>query len=792
MRDLVGEVLVGDGGEHAPRREHPLLRRRQALEKIQPAPQAALAELLRFGERLEFAVARRLGLARGEQVAGDLFGRANLGCQRGLPLLEKLVDLGQHGRGLVLIIEKKIGPLGERREFSEQLAAQLDEALHFVGGEELAEFVQRHLHRTVVAAEDLPQRLLFDIARGFRRVEFGEERDVAAGQFGQRLRHGREQRRDVTVQFAGLLLFNHRRRAGRELGLGQRRERVPRREDRMRVARGVFEVTHPALEDAFVEILRLGEDADFIVLFLQLACGGEEVLLKFVGRAELGAQRRDARGEKLIEWRAQGGDLALRAGFDGTRRDLGQRGQRARAIDGQARGGEEAVERVIILRADGVVLVIVTARALHRDAEQAARDDVDLVVDHVGQRAGEPAADREKTERRLLGGPCMGILIGGELQRDEAIVGQVFIQRVDDPVAIGVGEGPALLFGRADPARVAVARDIEPMPRPMHAVLARLEEALDDFGEGVRRRVGEEGVDLLGGGRQAGERVGGAAQERGFVGGRRGRELRGVEFREDELINGIARPRRRFDPRWCGFFHRSEAPVLPRFREVLSGFDRRGGAVVAGIRRAEFHPCDKILDLVRGELVRVLGRHLQVFVDPANGADQQAAAGIAGQDHAAGAPAGEQQLAAVEAQLALLLFAAVTFEAAVDQDGADFVFKKLHARAGRVGLGGGDGGQRCTEESEAPQDGGAKEWERHVREFDWENEITRRAAVGGRSSVADTGNQTTGIHFARLRRRGSRTLFTLRACLKSLLSREGLGLEFRVYAARWSNAARTA
>ena len=33
---------------------------------------------------------------------------------------------------------------------------------------------------------------------------------------------------------------------------------------------------------------------------------------------------------------------------------------------------------------------------------------------------------------------------------------------------------------------------------------------------------------------------------------------------------------------------------------------------------------------------------------------------------------------------------------------------------------------------------------------------------------------------------------SLRACLRSRLSRAGLGLEFRVYAARWSHAARTA
>jgi hypothetical protein len=47
------------------------------------------------------------------------------------------------------------------------------------------------------------------------------------------------------------------------------------------------------------------------------------------------------------------------------------------------RGGEDAVERVIVLDRDRVELVVVAAGARDRQAQEGARDDVDPVVDDV-------------------------------------------------------------------------------------------------------------------------------------------------------------------------------------------------------------------------------------------------------------------------------------------------------------------------------------------------------------------------------------------------------------------------
>ena len=56
------------------------------------------------------------------------------------------------------------------------------------------------------------------------------------------------------------------------------------------------------------------------------------------------------------------------------------------------------------------------------------------------------------------------------------------------------------------------------------------------------RLVGEEGGEFLFGGRKPGEIEGGAAEESGFIGWRRGFEAFLFEAGEDELIDGVERP----------------------------------------------------------------------------------------------------------------------------------------------------------------------------------------------------------------------------------------------------------
>ena len=266
-------------------------------------------------------------------------------------------------------------------------------------------------------------------------------------------------------------VFNRRSRLAFEVCFRESRQRMPRREDRMRVLRGVPQISHPTLQDPLIQFLRLGERTHIVIHFRQQALGGCHVLTHLVGSAEAVSQIGQAGVQELIHSAPQRGDLLFRRGIDRPRPDLGKLRQNARSIHGHLRRGEQSVQRVIVLRADRVVLVVVASRALRRHTEQAARHHINLIVDHVGQRAGEPAAHRQKSQRRLIGLPGVGNLIGRQLQRDEAVVRQVLVERPDDPVAIGVGEGPAPVFAGSDPARVSVADDVEPMPRPMHAVL---------------------------------------------------------------------------------------------------------------------------------------------------------------------------------------------------------------------------------------------------------------------------------------------------------------------------------
>ena len=143
---------------------------------------------------------------------------------------------------------------------------------------------------------------------------------------------------------------------------------------------------------------------------------------------------------------------------------------------------EDAGERVVILGGQGVELVVVTARAAHREAENRTASRVHLLVDDVHfhlQRIifGEHlAAEREEAggDERIEffsfgGGGIFGEEIAGELFVEEAVVGFVSVEGADDVVAVTVGIGVGEVFIKA--VRVRVARDIEPVAAPAFAVM---------------------------------------------------------------------------------------------------------------------------------------------------------------------------------------------------------------------------------------------------------------------------------------------------------------------------------
>jgi len=107
--------------------------------------------------------------------------------------------------------------------------------------------------------------------------------------------------------------------------------------------------------------------------------------------------------------------------------------------------------------------------------------------------------------------------------------------------------------------RVGIARGVEPAAGHVFAIARRGQEAFDDLIIGLRRGVGEEGVDLCGRRREAGQVERHAAEEAGFVGFRRGLQALdgklGVQERVDRRGAGRGRGHRRT--------HRGlETPVL--------------------------------------------------------------------------------------------------------------------------------------------------------------------------------------------------------------------------------------
>ena len=155
---------------------------------------------------------------------------------------------------------------------------------------------------------------------------------------------------------------------------------------------------------------------------------------------------------------------------------------------------EDGGEGIVIALADGIVFVIVALGALERKAEHAAGENLQLIINHLQaifhaiNRIGACAIGRHTQETggdKLLnhiGVHRLGIgvidqLIAGDLLEQKLVVRLVGIEGVDDVVAIF----PGVL---ADHVRIAfalgigIARHVQPMPAPTHAVSRRGEQTI--------------------------------------------------------------------------------------------------------------------------------------------------------------------------------------------------------------------------------------------------------------------------------------------------------------------------
>src|SRR5688572_10189618 len=129
------------------------------------------------------------------------------------------------------------------------------------------------------------------------------------------------------------------------------------------------------------------------------------------------------------------------------------------------------------------------------------------------------------------------------------VVGEVFVEGVDDPLSVFVGVGVEVLGVAADLVGLVfgVAGEGEPEAGEALAESWGGEEAVDELLVGVGGLVGEEGAGFFGGGGEAGEVVGEAADE-DFVWGFGGvGDVALFELGEDELVDGGADPQRVID-----------------------------------------------------------------------------------------------------------------------------------------------------------------------------------------------------------------------------------------------------
>ena len=286
---------------------------------------------------------------------------------------------------------------------------------------------------------------------------------------------------------------------------------------------------------------------------LDLSLLGEGVLEPDCLAGADGRRRREGRGVNVFE----GGDgvahgLEVPGDFSvevleglflfGRRQLQHRRGQQDVAIHGRVgRAVEERVERVEFLGRHRVELMVVADRAAggqaHPDAHGGVRAvdrvaEEELVVDGAAFARRDIAAIEPAGDALFAGG--IGLEVAGELPGGEDVEGQVVVEGLHDPVAVGPH---AALVVEVQAVRVGVAGGVEPAAGHVFAIARRSQEAFDDLVVGLRGVVCEEGVDLGRCRRQAGQVERHAAEKAGFVGFGGGLKALGRKFGVQESVN---------------------------------------------------------------------------------------------------------------------------------------------------------------------------------------------------------------------------------------------------------------
>ena len=348
---------------------------------------------------------------------------------------------------------------------------------------------------------------------------------------------------------------------------------------------------------------------------------------------------------------------------------------------------EDAGYRVVVVRPDGVVLVVVAARAADGKPEEAARRHVDAVVALVGARHGGigevvvPGARAKETKaREQILTAVLRHQVRRQLRHRECVVRHVRVEGVDHPVAVDVGHRVSLptraVLCQAAGVVLPETRDIEPVPAPFLAVVFRGEQPVHHLLEGDGGAVGEESVHLLSRRREPDEVIGRPADERALVGGTGRGEPALLEQSEHEAIDvGLGPP---------GFRRRGDLDHRVRAERPEPALHLGGGAALDGDGCLGLRPLGAGLDPLHEPLdfrVRQLGRvagHAQILALVAQRRDDEALLRVARNDRRTPASALENALTRVEPQ-APALFARVAREALLFEHRADLVEEDLGA-----------------------------------------------------------------------------------------------------------------
>ena len=274
-------------------------------------------------------------------------------------------------------------------------------------------------------------------------------------------------------------------------------------------------------------------------------------------------------------------------------------------------------------------------------------------------------------------------LVARQLLQDEAVVGLVLAEGADDIVAVapdqGLGAVPLVAVG------LGVADQVEPVPGPALAILGRGQQPLHHPGKGAGGGVGQEGLHLGRTGRQSGQVVVGAAQQRPLPG--RGRGFQPCRFQpgQNEGVDGSPDPALPLDPRDLGPPGRLKGPEMaallhPGRASVL--LPRGGDRLLPLLLRpgqALRHPPVQQGHLLRRQ--RPSGRHLGAGV--VDGPDQEAGFRILEIDR--GTPPAALQNSGPAGQTQPGLdggLTAVAAKAAGLQDGPDLILEEGRLRFG--------------------------------------------------------------------------------------------------------------